>query len=302
MSDTSPNETTTASSQRSVERVLIAGYGYLGRCAAKLWQNEGTNIVAVTRSDEKAARLTEQGVQPIVADLSAATEFDLPPVDTVLWSVGFDRSSANRKAIWIDGLDRLLFRLPSSVQRLIYVSSTGVYGQSDGEDVSESTLAEPVTESGKCCLKAEGLLHRWAAARTRVSVSVLRMAGIYGPNRLLRRTSDLRAGTPLPGDPDSWLNLIHVDDAAHAIVGIARQSGTPLLNVVSRNTVTRREYYELLARLVNAPAPRFSGEPAARGGNKRVVSDVIFETGLSFQFDDVAAGLQDAVERSDTVN
>lgn len=279
--------------------VLIAGCGYLGRRAAERWRRDGVRVSVMTRSAAKAEELADAGFEPIVGDLAAGDFPALPDVDTVLWAVGFDRTTGqSREAIWIDGLQCLLQQLPPTVKRFLYVSSTGVYGQTTGEVVSESIDPQPTTDSGKCCLKAEQMLQTRFDGQPACSLTVLRMAGLYGPGRLLRRVSDLKSSTPLPGNSGSYLNLIHIDDAVTAVKGIAAGQDVGLLNVVNTGTLTRGEYYSELARLVDAPIPVFDESvPGVRGGNKRVVSVVREPLRMKFQFDDVRAGLRDAVAR-----
>lgn len=283
----------------AARHVLIAGCGYLGRRAADAWRREGTRVSVITRGESKAGNLREAGFQPIVADLASLQLPDLPNVDTVLWSVGFGRSAgSSRQEVWIDGLNHLVEHLPSSVKRFLYVSSTGVYGQSNGAEVNETSPAAPTTESGQCCLQAEQLLSQ-AFHGSPVELTVLRMAGLYGPDRLLRRVSDLRDAVPLAGDPDSFLNLIHIDDAVTAIMKQAAGGAVPLINVVNTGTLTRMEYYSALAQLIDAPIPTFdAGTVSVRGGNKRVVSAVRHQLNLTYRFDDVPIGLRDAVTRS----
>jgi len=279
--------------------VLIAGCGYLGRRAAERWRRNGVRVSVMTRSASKAEELADAGFEPIIGDLATGDLPALPDVDTVLWAVGFDRTTGqSREAIWIDGLQCLLQQLPPTVKRFLYVSSTGVYGQTTGEVVSESIDPQPTTDSGKCCLKAEQMLQTRFDGQPACSLTVLRMAGLYGPGRLLRRVSDLKSSTPLPGNSGSYLNLIHIDDAVTAVKGIAAGQDVGLLNVVNTGTLTRGEYYSELARLVDAPIPVFDESvPGVRGGNKRVVSVVREPLRMKFQFDDVRAGLRDAVAR-----
>ena len=289
MSDSTPME--------RPAHVLIAGCGYLGRRAAEGWRRDGVRVSVITRSASKATELADAGFEPIIGDLAAGELPALADVDTVLWAVGFDRTTGqSREAIWIDGLQCLLRRLPPTVKRFLYVSSTGVYGQTTGEVVSESIDPQPTTDSGKCCLRAEQMLQTRFDDQPACSLTVLRMAGLYGPGRLLRRVGDLKASTPLPGNPGSYLNLIHIDDAVTAVIDVALRQDVGLLNVVNMGTLTRGEYYAELAQLVGAPAPVFDeSAPTVRGGNKRVVSVVRESLPMTFLFDDVRAGLRDAV-------
>jgi len=279
--------------------VLIVGCGYLGHRAAERWRRMGVRVSVITRSATKASELVRAGFDSIVGDLAAGELPSLPEIDTVLWSVGFDRSTEqSRESVWIDGLRYLVQQVPSTVRRFLYVSSTGVYGQTSGEVVDEFTEPQPTTASGQCCLQAEKMLQSFYAGESSCSLTILRLAGLYGPGRLLRRVSDLQGGKRLPGNANSSLNLIHVDDAVTAVADVACRRDAALLNVVNTGTLTRGEYYGELARLIGVPAPVFDeSAPIMRGGNKRVVSVVRESLSLVYRFDDVRTGLQDAVNR-----
>lgn len=282
---------------------LIAGCGYLGSRLAARWVRRGRAVSAITRDLARAGEFELSGFRPVVLDLSKdLPPVDLPTVDTVLWAVGFDRTAGvSRQQIWIDGLTRLADRLSqgSSPRRFIYISSTSVYGDAGGDEITESTEPAPVTEGGLCCLQAEQHLRSLMSTRS-TEVIILRMAGIYGPDRLLRRKADLTARVPLSGPADDWLNLIHVDDAAAMIDWVSTADAVPsLINVVNTGTLTRREYYSLLAELIGAPEPVFTDAEQSgnrgRSGNKRVQSEVRSALGVKFLYDDVRAGLRNSV-------
>lgn len=297
----------------TIQTALIAGCGYVGHRVARLWSSTGVETFAVSRSVEKAERLRSESIQPVVMDLSSPENWpELPVVDIVLWSVGFDRSTgADRTKVWIDGLRELLKRIRFRTERsrIIYTSSTGVYGDSGGDEVDEQSTTSPDSEGGKACLAAEQIVSEFAG-KTGHAATVLRLAGIYGPNRLLRRIADLQNCTPITSPPDDWLNLIHVDDIVRVVDAVAalnRITDLPLMNVVAANSVTRRTYYSTLAELAGAPAPVFdvlsSNEPknsrSGRGsGNRRVISRVRRSLAVELQFDDLRSGLRDALRAS----
>lgn len=228
----------------------------------------------------------------------------------VLWSVGFDRSAGiPRERIWLDGLQKLVDALPAPPDRFLYVSSTSVYGTGHGQTVDETSPVNPVSEGGQCCLAAERMLHDILRERfPETHLTVLRLAGIYGPGRLLRRLDDLRKSTPIRANPDHWLNLIHVDDAVRMIDAVSDADDPPgLINVVSSNSCRRRDYYTQLAAIAGAPPPVFAEQNAAggpenrpRGGNRRVTSSRREQVDVVFQFDDMHAGLEHAVHSPET--
>lgn len=289
-----------------IKTALIAGCGYLGFPVAMKWHNSGILTTAITRRDDRSAAFQDLGLRSLLLNLSQPEKTSIiPQADAVLWAVGYDRNAGvPREQIWLDGLSWLIRRLPSAPRRFIYISSTSVYGEVVGETADETTPPAPVTEGGKCCVRAEQLARAECAQRfPETQVVVLRMAGIYGPSRLLRRVSDLQNGTPLPGDPDHWLNLIHVDDAVRMVHHAAVADNIPdAINVVNSSTVTRREYYSRLAELVDAPAPVFDSSTDATGrrrsGNKRVISTFDPTSLADFQHDDVLRGLENAASRS----
>lgn len=285
---------------------LIAGCGYLGFKAAEAWLDDGCEVAAFTRSHHNAAQFAKRGLQPLVLDLAAPdSAIELPAADTVLWAVGFDRTAAaSREQVWLDGLKWLVNQLLAPPRRFIYISSTSVYGEVNGELVDESATVNPTSEGGQCCLQAEQMLRNACGEKfPSTEVVVLRMAGIFGPDRLLRRIDDLRNKTPLPGEPDHWLNLIHVDDAVRAIQYTSTAEVVPkVINVVNSETVTRRQYYSRLAELAGTDPPVF-GESGVvtsvrqRGGNKRVVSRYAdFQD--RFEFNNVINGLDDSFQRT----
>jgi nucleoside-diphosphate-sugar epimerase len=212
------------------------------------------------------------GLEPIVCDVLEPDSLrTLPPTETVVYSVGFDRSAGQlMRDVYVKGLHNYCVLGPVP-RRLLYISSTGVYGQSQGEEVDETSPAEPGDDTGMIVREAEICLHRHHPGAI-----VLRCAGIYGPGRLLRSENPL-AGEPVRGDPDKWLNLIHVEDLAAAVLA-AEARGQPgaVYNICDDRPVHRGEFYARLAELVGAPPPHFispgPGDPLPRRmlANRRI--------------------------------
>jgi nucleoside-diphosphate-sugar epimerase len=163
------------------------------------------------------------------------------------------------RAVYVDGLLNVLDHLPRQVARLVYASSTGVYGQSEGEWVDERTPPSPRTESGRNCLDTEERLRDSIDQHTGTATAItLRFAGLYGPGRVVRRAL-IERGEPIPGDPCKMFNLIQIEDAAAAAaLALSVASPDPVYLVSDDRPVTRLEYYSLLATLLNAPAPTFA--------------------------------------------
>ncbi len=256
------------------DNLLILGCGYLGERVAHAWHALGRPVAAMTRSAARANTWRQHGWTPYLGDVcDPATLQNLPAADTVLFAIGYDRQGPHsQRAVYVDGLAAVLSVMKSRCRRFLYVSSSSVYGQQDGEWVDETSPCEPTQLGGQLCLEAEGLVQ--AALPDPGAAVVLRFAGIYGPGRLLSRIETLRAGQPLTGRPEAWLNLIHVDDGTAAVVAAAEAIAPSTCYLVSDDhPVPRGDYYRHLAELVGAPVPTFDEcTPSKRGSgglNKR---------------------------------
>jgi nucleoside-diphosphate-sugar epimerase len=244
---------------------LIIGCGYLGQRVAAQWLERGLRVFATTRG--RADELRGLGLVPIVADVLKQDSIPpLPQVTTMIQCVGYDRAARDSlKDIYVVGLANVLSRLPPE-GRLIYVSSTGVYGAASGGEVDEDTPPAPGDALGEVILQAETLLRA-----ERPDAIVLRFAGIYGPGRLPREDL-IKRGKPLATDPDAWLNLIHVDDGAAAVLA-AEDNGEPgaTYNVADGRPVTRRDFFTRMAEILGAPPPHFEPQShESERGNRRV--------------------------------
>jgi len=140
-------------------------------------------VYVVTRDADRARDFAALGYLPIVADvLRPPTLSGLPVADTVLYAVGYDRASGvTMRDAYALGLQNALNALSPETGKIIYVSSSGVYAQADGEVVDELSACEPKREGGKASLAAERQLAEHALGRRAI---VLRMAGLYGPGRI----------------------------------------------------------------------------------------------------------------------
>jgi nucleoside-diphosphate-sugar epimerase len=283
---------------------LVFGCGYLGLRVARLWQEAGDEVFAVTRSPTKAAELTKAGIRPIVGDLLADQELTLPQdVRCVVFSLGYDRSAGHSiHDVYAGGLKRAIAALPQSIERFIYISSTGVYGDFAGEIVDEDSPCQPAREGGRACLAAEQTLQNSAFAQQAI---ILRLAGLYGPGRI-PRSGDLLAGRPIDAPSNGWLNLIHVDDAASIILLAQQRAQLPRTYVVSDgHPVERGDYYAELARLLHAPPPKFVENATPSPARQRAASDkrisnrrLMAELQPRLLYPDYRAGLAAIVSRA----
>ncbi len=274
---------------------LIVGCGYLGRRVARPWLEQGHRVFGTTRRLAGAEELRALGMEPVMCDvLDAPSLGALPSVDTVVYCVGLDRSAGkSMRDVYVGGLANVLAS-GLRTSKFIYVSSTGVYGQTGGEEVDETAATEPIDDSGRVVLDAEKLLS---------DAIVLRFAGIYGPERLIRRQS-IEKGEPLVGDANKWLNLIHVEDGASAVLAAEERGKVGrMYNVSDDQPVRRRDFYTTMAKLLKAPEPRFVAPepgtplPSHERANRRIVNRRLCEElGVRLTFPTYEEGLRAVIE------
>ncbi len=274
--------------------ILIIGCGYVGHRAALSWIDSGHSVTALTRSEVRAKEWEQQGITAVIGDvLSVDSLKDLPAADLCLYAVGYDRSAApDKRDVYVHGVRNVLCEIKDCIPKLIYISSSSVYGQSHGEWVNEDSACEPTSDGGLICLEAESVVRELYPAQA----TILRLSGIYGPGRLIARADQLKQQTPLTGNPDAWLNLVHIDDIINAISRLSTTNAPAALYLLSDSQpITRREFYASMAKLVGAPPPVFTPDEDAVL-NKRCDSIKIqTELRLKLLYPDIHSGLPQAL-------
>lgn len=283
-------------------RKLVIGCGYLGNRVAARWRDQGAEVHVVTRSQQRAGQLADEGFQSLVADVTRPeTLRDLPAAETILFAVGYDRAAgASIADVYAGGVKNVLTALPAGTDKFLYISTSGVYGSAGGDWVDELTPPNPQREGGKASLAAEQEL---AAHRLGKHAALLRLAGIYGPGRV-PYLNKLKNGEPIAAPAAGWLNLIHVDDAATVVLAAERWldqvpgDGPHLFCVSDGQPVVRGNYYREAARLLAAPPPQFvepdPASPAAlrAGADRRVANDkMLREFGVRLAYPSCHEGL-----------
>ena len=174
----------------------------------------------------------------------------------------------------ITGLKNLIAALPNGYRKLIYLSTTGVYGDAHDE-VDERTPTQPTRIGPQIAVAAEDWLqaHFAEQAGSAPQLTIVRLAGIYGPGRI-PLAEKLRSGEPLQVPQDGWLNLIHVSDIAAMLTRVSETKLRESLYVFSDgNPVPRIDFYKHLAKLCGVDDPKFiAPDPGAsrsqRAGKK----------------------------------
>lgn len=279
---------------------LIFGCGYLGKRIATKWLEDGDQVYAVTRSSQRADQLRSLNLLPIVGDVTRPdTLEELPEADTVVFAVGMDRTRySDIRQVYVEGLRHVLAAISPEISHLIYVSSTGVYGDFGGSWIDESAPTEPLRDGGKACLEAEQLI---ANSKFAKRSTILRFAGIYGPGRVPTR-SVIESKQWKKLSSQGFLNLIHVDDGASLIRTVANEPPEGQTYLVSDGRPPlRSDYYELIARhfgMDEIPWGDSTSTPQSRSGsNKRVSNQKLLQRySMEFAYPDFESGLAQALD------
>ncbi len=269
-----------------MKKISILGCGWLGLPLAKELLKNGFAVNGSTTTIEKKESIEKEGVNHFVIALEVDKTSDtllsflddseiliiaIPPK---LRGKNKDYSDANKNSFVSKIQSIIPFIEQSSVQKVLFISSTAVYGEVNAV-VNEQTPTAPTTESGCQLVQTENLLLNQTSFQT----TILRFGGLIGPERNPARF--LAAKENLP-NPNAAVNLIHLEDCMAIILAIINQNSWGVVyNAVAPNHPTRKEYYTQKAIKAGLVPPTFDEEKESIG--KTILSDKIVQD-LQYQF------------------
>jgi nucleoside-diphosphate-sugar epimerase len=290
--------------------VLIVGCGYIGRRVAALLRDRGELVTGCARSLESVEQLQLAGVQGMRIDLDSA---GAPPG----WPAGFreifyfapppaEGEDDPRMCRFLQALDT--GRPP---RRIVYISTSAVYGDCGGAWITETREPRPATARGERRLDAEQQLRAWCQAHASEWV-ILRVPGIYGPGKL--PLARLRKGLPVLREQDApYTNRIHGDDLA-AICVAAMRSEFPdtVYNVSDGHPSNMSDYFFRVAAAAGLPRPpmvtRAEAQQQLSAGMLSFLNDsrrmdngkLLWELGVVLQYPDLDTGLASCFPPAET--
>lgn len=282
--------------------VLIVGCGDVGRRVAHRLQARHVTLTCIVRSAERLNALHAAGFTARRIDLDDAAATDAG------WAAGFSEvcylappppagETDPRMAAFLRALDR-----QAPPRRIVYISTSAVYGDCGGQWITEEQPVNPATARGRRRLDAERRLMAWCA-ESGCEWVLLRVPGIYGPGKL--PLARLREGLPVLREADApYTNRIHVDDlAAICVAALYGRHGNTRYNVSDGQPSTMTDYFNRVADAAGLPRPPQVGRAEAqrvltpgmlsflndsrRMDNRRLLA----ELEITLQYPDLAAGL-----------
>ena len=234
-------------------RVLIVGCGYVGLPLGGALAGLGHEVHGVRRRTNTHAAMEDAGIVPHAIDITRREQLDnLPgPFEWIINTVSSGRGGEEAfHGIYVLGTQNLIDGFAGSPpQKYLFTSSTGVYGQTDGSWVDEDICAEPSGNTGRILLEAEALV-------LSIDGIILRLSGIYGPNRGHLYRQFLKGEAVMTGNPNRWMNMIHLDDVIGSILAAMETAGPgTVLNATDNEPVTQQDFFQWLADQLDRPLP-----------------------------------------------
>lgn len=297
--------------------VVIVGCGYVGLELAEQLAERGHDVAGVRRSDAglEAIEAVDERVDAVGADATDPESLAaLPDADAVVFAASSGgRGAEAARSVYVDGLTNVIEEYgtrEAAPDRLVYTSSTGVYGDHDGGWVDEETAIDPTTEKTRVLAEAERVALE-TADEFGIDGTVARFAGLYGPGRY--RLDRYLNGPVTAG----FLNMVHRDDAAGAVRYLLEADaarGEPVV-VVDDEPVDKHAFADWLADEcgVARPEKRSKAERIADGDlsaaaerrirtSKRCANDRLRALGYEFSYPTFREGYHDAIQAFNAAN
>lgn len=232
---------------------IVIGLGYVGYRIAREELSEGNIVYGLTRSPEAFSRAELSGITAITGDLDHAESLPALPLQN---AIVYYLAPPPRQGSHDTRMTNFLAAASAPPAALVYISTTGVYGNTRGAWVTENSPVNPQQDRSRRRHHAETQISTWANNKKTCHTVVLRVGGIYGPGKL--PLARLQKGEPMVDDPanPSWVNVIHVDDLVTTCRTAARRGPSfAIYNVCDGHPLSMMAYFQTIAHLAGLPPP-----------------------------------------------
>lgn len=288
------------------KHILIIGCGDIGLRVAKIWKNAAKSVFALARSESSIDTFRQQHLFTCQADLDEPSTLNhLPTQQSLLYYFAPPPTKGHvdsRMANFLASIEK-----ESLPAHLVYISTSGVYGDQAGKLINEDTPVNPQVDRAKRRYNAEQQLRIWSK-HTSVPITILRVGGIYGPGRLpLQRLKDQIPMLHENLAPQT--NRIHVDDLAQVCVATAAKiAHGEIYNVSDGTNSNMTEYFNTIADFCELPRPPLVDWDEAektisegmlsylKESRKMDNSKMINDLGITLKYPTLKDGLKNCIE------
>ncbi len=232
---------------------LIIGFGDIGHRVATLELALGHSVTALIRNQSKIKAANDVGVTALLADLDRVETLTQQPLEGArIYYFAPPPTSGTQDSRISNWLNTVGTSKPTVI---IYISTTGIYGDCKGEWITEQRPPNPTAARAKRRLNAETQLTEWGKEQA-IPIIILRVPGIYHPDTL--PMASLLQGKPILQSAEApYSNRIHADDLAQICLAAAeRGKEGEVYNVADNDSCTMSEYFIKVAKAFNLPKPR----------------------------------------------
>lgn len=266
-----------------MQKIAILGCGYVGQPLSQFWKNQGYFVTATTTTPEKVHALAKIANQPLILHSNNIEGLKslLQTVDRLIITVAPKGHSEEAfRLAYLQTAQNVLKVLPyaTHLQQIIYTSSHGVFGDQQGNWVTEDTPINPTTPSHHITAETEQLF--LSAQNNTLDVCILRLAGIYGPGRELLKIFKSWSGTTRSGTGTAYINWVHLEDILSALDLALQQRLKGIYNVSNDNPLPRKEILSQLMKIHNLPPVLWDDDPTIKNPvNVRLSIDKLKQKG-----------------------
>lgn len=288
---------------------MIVGCGYVGVPLGASLVKQGHEVFGLRRGAEADPELAAAGIKPVKGDVTRPEDLAaLPgPFDWVVNCVASNRGGVEEyRQVYLQGTRNLLTWLAACPpKKFVYTSSTSVYGQTDGSQVKETSPAEPQSETSKVLVETEKALLD-AFQQSKFPAVILRVAGIYGPERGHLFLQYLENKARIAGQGERLINMIHRDDLV-TVIASALKNGRAgeIYNVVDDEPIAQIHFFRWLSETLGKFMPPFATEEESadrkRGLTQKKVQNrkLKMELGCQFLYPNFRKGYTAEIQRLD---
>lgn len=281
-------------------KILFIGCGDIAQRTAKQ-VSKNYDCFGLRRNPEDLP----SAITPIMADASdpqqllsvASNKFDI--WIATITPAEFTRQAYQQSYLAVaQAMAQTVNALPQAPKLIIWVSSTSVYGDNNGDWVDETTKPNPVTFSGEILLQTEQIIQNLPCSSTAV-----RFSGIYGPGRT-RLLSQVQAGKGRPKLPEQWSNRIHVDDCGAVLAHLIElfESNKPIEPIYLASDCEPVTQYDIRQWLAQKLDVSLIAEAVKLGSIRRCSNHLLLDTGFKFNYPSYKEGYAALIEDQKAVD